>query len=174
MRVSMKLSGWWESVGHLVRGRLPGRVSYCHGFGNGFVLIGKRGWGDDGRWWLITIARDLSVWKKKHAYDVKWSRDEWMCGIECWSIDKRETYFLWDVDNVLIKRYRPGLREWEESGDAGCFMGCRRVSFKYPSLSVEIDGLGDRQRSRESDDPGIGEDQEDRRRRIRSLVKKRG
>jgi hypothetical protein len=55
-----------------------------------------------------------------------------------------------------------------------CFMGCRRVSFKYPNLSVEIDGLGDRQRSRGCDDPGIGEDQEDRRRRIRSLVKKRG
>lgn len=78
------------------------------------------------------------------------------------------------MDNVLIKRYRPGLREWEESGDAGCFMGYRRVSVEYPNLFLKVDRLGDRERSRESDDPGIGEDQEDSRRRIRSLVKKRG
>jgi hypothetical protein len=77
------------------------------------------------------------------------------------------------VDNVLIKRYRPGLREWEESGDAGCFMVYRRLSFEYPNLLLKVDGLRDKLRSRESDDPGIGEDQEDSMRRIRSLVKDR-
>jgi len=42
--------------------------------------------------------------------------------------------------------------------------------FEYPSLFLKIDRLSGRRRSEESYDPGIGEDQEDR----RSLVKKRG
>lgn len=54
------------------------------------------------------------------------------------------------------------------------FLGYRRVSFEYPSLFLKIDRLSGKRRSEESDDPGIGEDQEDKMRRIRSLVKKRG
>jgi hypothetical protein len=57
-------------------------------------------------------------------------------------------------------------RKWR----CGLFLGLSTSFFKYPNLSVEIDSLGDRQRSRESDDPGIGEDQECGI-RIRSSVK---
>jgi hypothetical protein len=74
---------------------------------------------------------------------------------------------------VLIKRYRPGLREWEESGDAGCFMGYRRLSFEYRSLFLKINRLSGRQRSRKGMGTGIDGDQEDSMRRIRSLVKDR-